>query len=71
MRHLILLPIRFYQWAASFVLPPACRFHPSCSEYTHQAVSRFGAAYGLYLGVKRILRCHPWHPGGIDPVPDK
>ncbi|MDP6781791.1 MAG: membrane protein insertion efficiency factor YidD [Alphaproteobacteria bacterium] len=71
MRYLILVPIRFYQWTTPFVLPATCRFYPSCSEYMHQAASRFGAAYGLYLGVKRILRCHPWHPGGIDPVPDQ
>ncbi len=71
MRHFVLLPIRMYQWVAGSTLPPACRFYPSCSEYAHQAVTRFGASYGLYLGARRILRCHPWHRGGFDPIPEK
>ena len=47
-----------------------CRFHPHCSEYAYQAIERHGVIKGIYLGIKRILKCHPWHPGGFDPVPD-
>lgn len=61
--------LRGYQRLLSPMLRPKCRFHPTCSEYAVQAVGRFGAIRGSYLGVRRILRCHPWHPGGFDPVP--
>ena len=61
--------IRTYQMTISRALPPSCRFYPSCSEYTLQAVTKYGALKGGWLGVKRILRCHPFHPGGYDPVP--
>jgi len=61
--------IRVYQFVVAPILPPSCRFDPSCSEYMHQAIDKFGAARGAYLGVKRILRCHPWHTGGADPIP--
>ena len=61
--------IRAYQVTLSPFLGPACRFYPSCSEYAYQAVVRHGPLKGLFLAVKRILRCHPFHPGGIDPVP--
>ncbi|MEE8349497.1 MAG: membrane protein insertion efficiency factor YidD [Acidobacteriota bacterium] len=71
MTYCILVLIGLYQRIAFFVLPPVCRFHPSCSEYMRQAVTRFSPGYGIYLGVKRLLRCHPWHPGGVDPVPDR
>lgn len=69
LRRLLVLPIRFYQLAISPWLPPSCRYTPTCSEYTAQAVERYGV-YGLWLGAKRIARCHPGHPGGLDPVPD-
>ncbi|MFC1756418.1 membrane protein insertion efficiency factor YidD [Patescibacteria group bacterium] len=48
-----------------------CRFHPSCSQYTHEAVVRFGSVKGCWIGLKRVLRCHPWSDGGNDPVPEK
>ncbi len=51
------------------LLGPHCRFHPSCSEYTHQAIHQHGVLYGTWLGVKRLLRCHPFSQGGEDPVP--
>jgi hypothetical protein len=69
MRHLVALLIRLYQWTVSPLLGPACRFHPSCSQYALEALLRFGVLRGSALGVKRLARCHPWHPGGFDPVP--
>jgi len=60
--------VRAYQLTISPALGPACRFEPSCSEYTRQAIERHGAVVGLYRGARRILRCHPFHPGGWDPV---
>jgi putative membrane protein insertion efficiency factor len=61
--------IRVYQWTISPLLGPRCRFYPSCSEYALQAMGRHGPFAGLYLAVRRLLRCHPWNPGGIDEVP--
>lgn len=69
MKKLVLLLIRFYQKFISPLLPPTCRFYPSCSEYTYQAIARYGLLKGGWLGIKRISRCHPWNPGGYDPVP--
>lgn len=66
---LCILLIRFYQLAISPGLPPSCRFAPSCSAYTLEAVQRYGALKGVWLGARRLARCHPWHPGGHDPVP--
>jgi putative membrane protein insertion efficiency factor len=65
----VLLFIRFYQLALSPHFPAACRYAPSCSAYTYEAVRKHGAFRGVYLGFKRILRCHPFHSGGYDPVP--
>ncbi len=69
MRKLLLLLIRFYQYAISPLLGRRCRFYPSCSEYTAEAIQKHGVWKGTGLGAKRIARCHPWHPGGYDPVP--
>ena len=63
--------IRFYQRYISPHTPPACRFTPTCSQYAYEAIGRFGAVKGTFLAVKRLLKCHPFHPGGYDPVPEK
>lgn len=63
--------IRFYQKFISPMKPPSCRFHPTCSQYGVEAIQRFGALKGGYLTVRRILKCHPLHKGGWDPVPEK
>lgn len=68
MKEIILLLIKIYQWFSKFT-PPVCRFTPTCSEYTKQAIIKYGALKGGWLGIKRICRCHPWNPGGYDPVP--
>jgi uncharacterized protein len=69
-RHLILGLIRVYQWTLSPLLGNACRYYPSCSRYTYEAVQRFGSLRGTWMGLKRILRCNPWFEGGYDPVPE-
>lgn len=69
MKTLLVALIRFYQYAISPMLGSRCRFHPSCSEYTAEAIRKHGAWKGTKLGIRRISRCHPWHPGGYDPVP--
>jgi hypothetical protein len=61
--------IRLYQRTLSRGLPPSCRFFPSCSQYTLEAITKYGPLKGAWMGAKRILRCHPLHPGGYDPVP--
>jgi putative membrane protein insertion efficiency factor len=65
----LLLPIRFYQVCISPMTPPSCRFTPTCSEYARQALVKHGPIKGLWLAVRRILRCHPWGGSGYDPVP--
>lgn len=69
MRILLIGLVRLYQYALSPFLGPSCRFTPSCSEYMVEALQRHGAVKGLWLGTRRTCRCHPWHPGGHDPVP--
>ena len=68
-RRIVLLPIRGYQRFISPGLPPSCRFSPSCSQYALEAVSKYGALKGMWLGARRLVRCHPFNPGGYDPVP--
>ena len=68
MRRAIVGLLRLYKLLVSPLLPSACRFHPTCSEYMLDAVARYGAAKGVWLGVKRLSRCHPFHEGGFDPV---
>ncbi len=70
-RWILLKLIRFYQLFISPALPPSCIYEPSCSKYTYQAIAKHGALKGTYLGIRRILRCHPWAQGGYDPVPDE
>ncbi|MCK6630203.1 MAG: membrane protein insertion efficiency factor YidD [Anaerolineae bacterium] len=69
MKYLALILIRFYQKFISSALPPACRFYPTCSHYSYEAIEKYGLIRGGWLAVKRIGRCHPFHPGGYDPVP--
>jgi hypothetical protein len=68
LKTLITALIRLYRYMISPMLPNSCRFTPSCSEYSLEAVSKHGALKGSYLSFKRILKCHPFHPGGYDPV---
>jgi len=68
-RRLLAGSIRGYQLTLSRFLPPSCRFYPSCSQYALEAVTRHGALKGTWLAARRLARCHPFHPGGYDPVP--
>lgn len=69
MKYLLLGSIRLYQLTLARILPPSCRFYPSCSHYGYEAIARYGAIKGGWLTLKRLARCHPWNPGGYDPVP--
>jgi putative membrane protein insertion efficiency factor len=69
MRAIALAVIRFYQKFMSPMLGNNCRFYPSCSSYTYQAIEKYGVAKGSWMGFKRILRCNPWNEGGFDPLP--
>jgi putative membrane protein insertion efficiency factor len=69
MKTIVLGLIRFYQRVISPALPSTCRFYPSCSQYAYEAIIKHGLVKGSWLGMKRIVRCHPLNPGGYDPVP--
>ena len=69
MKSVLVAAIRGYQYAIRPLIGANCRFYPSCSDYAREAVERHGALKGTWLAVRRILRCHPYHPGGYDPVP--
>ncbi len=68
-RRMVMLPIRGYQKFISPGLPPSCRFTPSCSQYALEAVAKYGALKGSWLAARRLVRCHPFNPGGYDPIP--
>ncbi|MEL7449206.1 MAG: membrane protein insertion efficiency factor YidD [Pseudomonadota bacterium] len=69
MRSPLVLLIRVYQRVLSPLMAPSCRFYPTCSSYAIEAIERHGHLRGTWLAVRRLVRCHPWHPGGVDPVP--
>jgi putative membrane protein insertion efficiency factor len=70
MKYIFMAFIRLYQMTLSKMLPPSCRFEPSCSHYGYEAIARYGAIRGSWLAIKRVARCNPFNPGGYDPVPD-
>ncbi len=67
--YILILPIKIYQYCISPLFPPACRYTPTCSQYTIEALKKHGPVKGLWLSLKRICRCHPWGGSGYDPVP--
>jgi hypothetical protein len=69
MQLIVLTLIRFYQRFISPLLGSNCRYYPTCSHYTAEAIEKYGVRKGCWMGFKRIMRCHPWHEGGFDPVP--
>jgi len=68
LKKILIVLVKGYQALISPFFPPACRFYPTCSTYFIQAVEKYGAIKGSFLGIKRILKCHPFHPGGYDPL---
>ncbi|MBO4370149.1 MAG: membrane protein insertion efficiency factor YidD [Paludibacteraceae bacterium] len=66
---IVLLPVHFYRYFISPLTPPSCRYTPTCSQYMVEAVTKYGPFKGTWLGIKRLLRCHPWGGSGYDPVP--
>ncbi|MEE8480841.1 MAG: membrane protein insertion efficiency factor YidD [Desulfobacterales bacterium] len=68
-KRIFLILIKTYQYVLSPILGPSCRFYPTCSDYAYQSVTRYGLIKGVFIAFKRIVRCHPFSPGGVDPVP--
>jgi putative membrane protein insertion efficiency factor len=68
LKKILIILVKGYQYLISPLFPPSCRFYPTCSTYFIQAVEKYGAIKGSFLGIKRILKCHPFHPGGFDPL---
>lgn len=71
MKKIIICFLNLYKKTISKILPPACRFYPTCSEYMMEAVEKHGAFKGVYLGIRRLSKCHPFHDGGVDLVPEE
>lgn len=71
MKKILLYIIKFYQKFISPMFPAKCRFYPTCSAYTYQAINEYGSIKGIYLGMKRIIKCHPFNEGGYDPLPKR
>jgi hypothetical protein len=71
MQKVLILLVRGYRYLLSPLLGSHCRFYPTCSQYALDALERHGVLWGMWLTMRRLARCHPWHPGGVDPVPDK
>ena len=69
MKQILMLLLRGYQRLISPMFPPSCRFTPSCSQYSYEAIAKHGIVKGLWLSIKRVGRCNPWNPGGYDPIP--
>lgn len=69
MKTIIVYFIKLYRFIISPLFPPSCRFHPTCSEYSIEAIQKYGALKGVWLSIKRVSKCHPLHHGGFDPVP--
>ena len=70
MKALLIRLITLYQFSLSFLIGNQCRFYPTCSQYTKEAIEKHGSAKGSLLGIRRICNCHPWHEGGYDPIPE-
>lgn len=71
MRKILIFLIGIYRYAISPLMGPHCRFYPSCSCYAQMALEQYGVLRGGWLAIRRLARCHPWHPGGVDPVPER